>query len=62
MADAPPRRDPRALEQSLHTPEVTPLSKGAASELETGMRDTAIVIAVLVGWCAALGYLSTLIA
>jgi len=57
-----PSHDPRPLEQAIHAAEVTPVSKGADSELESSPRATAIVIAALVAVCAALAYLSTLIA
>lgn len=57
-----PARDHKVLELSIRAPEVTPVSTGADSELETGMRDTAIAIAVVVGVCTVLGYLSSLIA
>jgi hypothetical protein len=55
-------RDPRPIEQAIHTEEVTPVSTGADHALEDNPRWTAIVIVVLVGICSLLGYLSTLIA
>jgi len=62
MASSGATRDPRPIEQAIHTPEVTPVSKGADSELESNPRWTVVVAVVLVGVCGVLAYLSTLIA
>jgi hypothetical protein len=55
-------RERQPLELTIRAPDVSPVSVGADSALETQPRWTALVIAVVVGVCAVLGYLSTLIA
>jgi hypothetical protein len=57
-----PAHDQHVLELSIRAPEVTPVSTGVDSNLETNTRFTAIAIAVVVGVCTVLGYLSSLIA